>query len=190
MQELESKPPYDVSVHLPCFQSQFPAVDDSEIKAMDQQISTLTQQIQNQHDEIKKLETGKHIYLWEPCKSVYCDAAHCWICCCCWRYLSKLFETTFASHQRWSDILLQRIWKKWERQNEVSSTSSFLFGIYNIDMTMSECCSSCWNEEQCAHLVCVCLCVYVTCALLILWRVCAQQVAHYHSQHSECSCIV
>ena len=65
MQELESKPPYDVSVHLPCFQSQFPAVDDSEIKAMDQQISTLTQQIQNQHDEIKKLETGKHTYIYE-----------------------------------------------------------------------------------------------------------------------------
>ena len=65
LQELEGKLPYDVSVHLPCFQSQFPAVDDSEIKAMDQQISTLTQQIQNQHDEIKKLETGKHTYIYE-----------------------------------------------------------------------------------------------------------------------------
>ena len=32
---------------------------------MDQQIGTLTQQIQNQHDEIKKLETGKHTYIYE-----------------------------------------------------------------------------------------------------------------------------
>ena len=40
-------------------QSQFPDVDDSEIKTMDGNIVQLTQQLQVTMEEVKKLESGK-----------------------------------------------------------------------------------------------------------------------------------
>ena len=40
-------------------QSQFPDVDDSEIKRMDGNIVQLTQQLQVTMEEVKKLESGK-----------------------------------------------------------------------------------------------------------------------------------
>lgn len=40
-------------------QSQFPEVDDSEIKTMDSNIAELTQQVQTTMEEVKKLESGK-----------------------------------------------------------------------------------------------------------------------------------
>ena len=40
-------------------QSQFPDVDDSEIKTMDGNIVQLTQQLQVTIEEVKKLESGK-----------------------------------------------------------------------------------------------------------------------------------
>ncbi|KAK7109465.1 homologous-pairing protein 2 homolog [Littorina saxatilis] len=43
-------------------QSQFPDVNESEIKSMDQQINTLTQQIQTQQDQIRKLEAELKSY--------------------------------------------------------------------------------------------------------------------------------
>ena len=45
-------------------QSQFPEVDDSEIKSMDSNITELTQQVQSTMEEVKRLESGK--YSWDP----------------------------------------------------------------------------------------------------------------------------
>ena len=39
-------------------QSQFPEVDDSEIKAMDGRIAQITQELQLTMEEVKKLESG------------------------------------------------------------------------------------------------------------------------------------
>ena len=41
-------------------QSQFPEVDDSEIKSMDGKITQLTEQLKTTMDEVKRLETGTY----------------------------------------------------------------------------------------------------------------------------------
>ena len=41
-------------------QSQFPEVDDSEIKSMDSNITELTQQVQSTMEDVKRLESGKY----------------------------------------------------------------------------------------------------------------------------------
>ena len=50
-------------------QSQFPDVDDSEIKTMDGNIVQLTQQLQVTMEEVKKLESGKAVLknIWFVC---------------------------------------------------------------------------------------------------------------------------
>ena len=43
-------------------QSQFPEVDDSEIKTMDSNISELTQQVQSTMEDVKRLESGNYSF--------------------------------------------------------------------------------------------------------------------------------
>ena len=56
-------------------QSQFPEVDDSEIKSMDSNIGELTQQVQATMEEVKRLESGK-LGDWFSVSSVFCIPAN------------------------------------------------------------------------------------------------------------------